>query len=455
MAELGGIRVRAVALVVVAAFLAGSGLLLDRVVGPEGQALGAPSAGPSGAMFCPHGGHSGWQGWVVVTNPGQRRVRVRLTQMGKEGTGSVSTFSVGALRHVYRQVSADDPADATEVEYFGGWVGVAAILSTGAPGGLAAERCEQSAHRNWFVMDVPTGSDQISFLVVMNPFDESAEFDVVLRTEQREVSSGSLTPFVLAPRHSVGILVNDFLLLGTAEQSLTARVTQRMGRVVAGGLQLSPAGIRAETGVPASGTQWVIPAGADAGSRQLVVLNSGDSRVDFSVVAEGSAAQRLVSGPEGLSVGPDQVKTFQLERVKGAGLVVAASNGRPMVATLRLTGPRGDSATLDGSSTTAGRWLVLPALPPSGGRSFLLLQNPGRSKVEVSVRLIGTGGPIPSSIRQRSILPGRTIRIIVPSQGDLPVSALVTTRGGTIAAAVASYLLDRAGYAATLGVPIR
>src|SRR3989442_87557 len=121
MAELTGIRVRAVALAIVIAFLTGSGLILDRFVGPKGLARGAPSAGPSGAMFCPHGGHLGWQGWVVVTNPGQHRVRVRLTQLGKQGKHSVSTFAVGAQRQVYRQVSADDPASATEVEYFGGW----------------------------------------------------------------------------------------------------------------------------------------------------------------------------------------------------------------------------------------------------------------------------------------------------------------------------------------------
>src|SRR5438093_786929 len=125
-----GIRVRAVALLIVVAVLMGSGLVLDRAVGPKGAAEGALSAGPSGALYCPHGGHSGWQGWVVVTNPGQRRVRVRLTQLGKDGTRSVSTFAVGALRQVYRQVAADDPSDATQVEYFGGWVGAQAIGGT-------------------------------------------------------------------------------------------------------------------------------------------------------------------------------------------------------------------------------------------------------------------------------------------------------------------------------------
>jgi hypothetical protein len=454
MADLAGIRARTVALLVVAAFMAGSGLFLDRVIGPRALARGVPAAGLTGAMFCPHGGHAGWRGWVVVTNPAQRRVRVRLTQLGADGRRAVSTFSIGAQKQVHREVPADDPADATLVEYFGGWVGATSVLTAGTPGGLAAMACEQGAHRNWFVMDLPTSAGQSAYLVVMNPFQEAAQFDVVLRTEEREVAPGSLTPYVLAAGHSVAIAVNDFLLLGPTEASLTARVVQRVGRVVAGGLTLSGAGIRAEPGIPASGTQWVIPAGGDAGARQLVVLNNGQARVDFSVAAEGATAQRLVSGPEGFSVGPGQVKTFLPERVKDAGLVVASSNGRPLLVALRVTGPGGDEATIDGSATTAGRWLVLPALPPSGGRSFLVLQNPGKDRVDLNIRLMGSGGPILSWAGSRTLLPGRTIRISLPVQ-EGPVSAVVTARGGTIVAAAASYSPDRAGYASTLGLPMK
>jgi hypothetical protein len=448
------IRVRAVALVVVVAFLTGSGLVLDRAVGPKGPSEGAASAGPSGALFCPHGGHPGWEGWVVVTNPGDRRVRVRLTQLGKRGKRSVATFVVGPLRQVYRQVVTDDPADATEVEYFGGWVGAAAILATGSRSGLAAERCEQAAHRSWSVLDVPTATDHSSYLVVMNPFDVSAEFDVVLRTEKRVVAAGALTPYVLAPQHSVGIRVNDFVLQDPDEQSVTARVIQRMGRVIAGGLELSAAGIRAEVGIPAPSTRWVLPAGGDTGNRELVVLNNGGSRADLSAVAEGGTVQHLVSGPEGYSVGPGEVKTFQPERVKNSGLLVTASNDQPILAALRLDGSSGDSATLIGSPVTSRRWLVLPALPPSDGHSFLLVQNPGRGPVTVTFRLIGADGPAPP-LRQRTILSGRTIRITVPPQTEVPLSVLVSARGGTIVAAAASYSLDRTGYAATLGLPMK
>jgi uncharacterized protein DUF5719 len=448
-------RARAAAVALAVGTLIASGVILDRAVGPNAAALGAPAGGPSGALFCPHGGHGGWRGWVVVTNPGRRPVRVRLSQMGKEGVRSVSTFTVRALRQVYREVSADDPADVTEVEYFGGWVGAAAVVeATGDPRGVAALRCEQSAHKNWFVMDVPTGKDQTAYLVVMNPFDETAEFDVVLRTEKRRVEPGPLSPYVLAPHHSVGIPVNGYLLQGPGEESLAAQVIQRMGRVVAGGLEHSAAGVRAEAGLPAAGTRWVLPAAGDAGTRQLVVLNDGGSRADLSVVADGPAGQRLLSGPEGLSVGPDEVKTFEPGRVKDAGLLVEAANGRAVLTALRLTGPGGDSAIINGVSDTAGRWLVMPALPPSGGRGFLVLQNPGRRPVQVSFRLIGTEGPAPASIPSRVIPAGRTIRLALPSPGRRPLSAVVSAEGGTIVASAASYSSGRTAYAATLGLPM-
>jgi Family of unknown function (DUF5719) len=454
MLDLTGIRARAVTLLVLAALVAGSGVFLDRVVGARAEPRGLPGAGLSGASFCPHGGHAGWKGWVVVTNPGRRRVRVRLTQLNARGTGSVSTFTIGAQRQAYRQVPAEDPADSTLVEYFGGWIGATSILATGTPGGLAAMACDQGAHRNWFVMDLPTSAGQTSYLVLMNPFQEPAQFDVVLRTEERGVAPGPLSPYVLPPGRSVAIAVNDFLLLGPTEESLTARVVQRMGRVVAGGLTLSGTGIRAEPGIAAAGTRWVIPAAGDAGTRQLIILNSGDARADLSVAAEGSAAQRLVSGPEGFSVGPGNVKTFEPERVKDAGYLVASSNGRAFVAALRLAGPGGDTATIEGSAATADRWLVLPAVPPSGGRSFLVLQNPGRGRVDVAIHLLGSGGPVLGGPASRTLLPGRTIRITLPSQ-EGPVSAVVTARGGTIVASAASYSPDLAGFASTLGLPMK
>ena len=72
----------------------------------------------------------------------------------------------------------------------------------------------------------------------------------------------------------------------------------------------------------------------------------------------------------------------------------------------------------------------------------------------VTFRLIGGDG-LAAPLRQRTILSGRTIRITLPSQAGVPVSVLVSARGGTIVAAAASYSQDRTGYAATLGLPMK
>jgi len=161
-----------------------------------------------------------------------------------------------------------------------------------------------------------------------------------------------------------------------------------------------------------------------------------------------------VSGPEGWSVGPGEVKTFLPDRAKDAGLLVSSNNGRPILIALELTGPRGDSALLSGAPGAARRWLVLPALPPIEGRSILLVQNPGRAPVQVSIELIASEGPA-TSVRSRSVAAGRTIKVVLPTRAGRPVSALVTARGGTIVASIASYFPDRSGYAATLGLPMK
>src|SRR6185295_15696274 len=84
------------------------------------------------------------------------------------------------------------------VEFFGGWVAVTAVVQSKA-GSIAAERCVSAPQPTWLVADASTGQDESSYVVVMNPFDVNAEFDVVFRTEDRSIRPGPLSPDVLPP----------------------------------------------------------------------------------------------------------------------------------------------------------------------------------------------------------------------------------------------------------------
>jgi Family of unknown function (DUF5719) len=451
------LRGRLVAVAVAIMALAATGVALDHVIGARALGSGSAEGPTSGAWYCPHGGSSGWQAWIVLTNPGPSNVRVRLTQLTRGGVRSVATFTVPAVREIYRPVSADDAADATAVEYFGGWVGASAVLSSDSPSGLAAERCEAGPRRTAFLLDEPTGAGDTAYLVVMNPFAADAAFDVVIRTEQRTIPPGPLSPYVLKGRTSVAIRLNDFALEGPGEQTVTAQVTEQIGRVVVGELVQSFGGIRAEAGGAEPARTIILPAGGFVGQPDLILFNPQRDRADVSVTSSGKTGQRVVSGPEPISLAPGEVKTVGFAEFEGAGAEVRSDNKEPVVATLRVTGPQGDPATVVGTAAGAGSWLVMPCAPPEGGKSFLVLQNPGHTDLRLSVQLIGTDGAVPAPRLSFVLLPaGRTITIGLsgPAKGR-PVSALVRAESGTFVAGGASYARGGAGYGVTIGLPMK
>jgi hypothetical protein len=436
------------------ALVAGSGWWLDRagVRAARGVPAGEPS---SGAWFCPHGGGKDWQGWLVVTNPGTSPARVRATSFNARGASRVESFVVGPSQQVYRPLATSAPEASTEVEYFGRWVAAATVVQ--APGSrLADERCVGAEQPTWVMPDAMTGSGETSFLIVMNPFDTSAEFDVTFRTERRVVRPGSLTPQVLKPGRSALIRVNSFALSGPTDRTVTAQVTPIIGRVVAGSVGMENGTLRAEAGLPGFSDRWVLPASGFEGTGRLMVVNPSKRDAHLSVVAEGPDGVQTVSAPSTQIVHASGAATISTPDFPGAGEVVRSVGGVPVAAALRLDGGNGDQATIAGAEAPSASWLVLGGVPEEGGDQLLVLQNPGTSTARVRVRLIGGSGALTSGPGTVVVSGGRTITIdLADFVGTTPVSALVTATGGTIVAAGASYSLDRHGYGLTLGVPAR
>jgi hypothetical protein len=164
-----------------------------------------------------------------------------------------------------------------------------------------------------------------------------------------------------------------------------------------------------------------------------------------------ASGERLVSGPNGVSIPPGSVVGAPLAPPPAAG-IIEATNGQPFASIMTAGGPQGDSDMVSGSPAGHPSWLVLPSRPPTGGQSLLVLVNPGKTEARVTLSLFGPDGPLPSP-GPLSIRPGRRITLALPSSGGVPVSVLVRARGGTIVAGTASYSAA-GGYAATQGVPI-
>lgn len=438
--------------------VAASGFVLQRGVGVRAAPAGVAERSRSGAWFCPHGGSDGWRAWIFVTNPGPHDVRVRLTTTGGQGVLSRSAFVLPASTQVQRSVPSNEAGAATEVEYFGGWLGAAAVLqSDGDPPRTATERCVASPHRQWFVTDASTTRGETSYLVVMNPFAEDAAFDVVIRTDRRPaVHPGSLTPLVVGSRTSIAVKLNDFVLQGPNEHLVTGELYVRTGRVVAGGLVISASGLRAEAAAPETSVRWVLPAARIGEASALSLLNPTDRRADLEIVAEGTASQEVLSGIGDVSLGPQTVRRFDLESTSGVGVVVRSTNDIPVVAARQTSGHAGDLATESGAFVVAARWLVMPAVPGSGGSSLLAVQNPGGEDVNVALRLIGKAGPVDAPAIDRLTVPaGRTAIVHLSAAiGRKPISVVVTASGGTVVAGSASYSLGGGAYSATIGEPI-
>jgi hypothetical protein len=446
-------RLSGVALAV--AVLGGSGALLDRSLGPREPASSRATGPLTGSWYCPHGGGAGWKAWVVIANPGPEAVTVETTTFGESGPKASSAFAVAATSQVYREVPAEEAGAATQVEYFGGWVGAGTVIrSRGPDPGTAATRCAAAPRSSWFLPDALTGRGQTAVLVVMNPFAETAQFDVSIRTEKRPISPGLLTPFVIEPGTSVGLRLNRYALQGPGERTVGVRVTVRTGRVVAAGVGVSPEGLRAELGASPLLLRIALPAGGYEGTASLALSNPGTTRSQLVLISQAGSGQRVVSGAEGLSVAAGGVRTVQLEDFGGAA-AVDSTNDRPLAAVLRLAGTSGDLATIGGGAP-APRWLVLPTLPPDGGQALLVLQNPGRKTADVSIRFIAPTGPVAApGVAHRIIQPGRAFRLdLSKALGDQPISVVVVATGGSIVAGSSSYPADGSGYASTLGLPI-
>jgi len=184
------------------------------------------------------------------------------------------------------------------------------------------------------------------------------------------------------------------------------------------------------------------------------LLIGGPQRADLSMVAVNAAEERVTSGPNGFSLEPRSVGTYQAVGVAGTGWLVQGTNGGPVMVAARLDGPHGGSDTMAGAAGTAARWLVMPSTPPSGGQGFLVLANPGAEPARISLEAISASGAGPGAASSPTeVGAGKVVVIPLRSLGGTgPVSVLVTASGSTVVAGSVSTLADGTGFAATLGL---
>jgi hypothetical protein len=467
---------------VVAASVVGGGLFMERRLAASPPAT-RPAPPVSGAWYCPHGGGEGWRAWVVVANPTDVSADVRLTSRTGSGAPQAGGGQVPPQAHTYFEVPATAMASATVVEFFG--TSVAAGMVTARPdgeGGVGAEPCADRPATTWFVSEAATVRGHEANVVVHNPFASEAVVDVTLFTAERPIRHGRLQGLVLEPGQVDAVPVGEFAL---GQRGIAVSVRALIGRVVASGIHVSPAGVRSVVGVPEGTSGWILPGAGDPATGRLVVA-APEGQAAFRADAQAEDAQTPLVDLESVPAG--SAAAFDLAP-EGGGVLVRAEGAEPVLAGRLLVPPQpepaaprqdrerrdrpgqgerpgdrggrdeqkkeeppepepGDLAATAGAGAPGSRWLVLPATAPEGGPAALVLQNPGGAAAEVTVTLLGPAGP-EGEPQQASVLPGTTIRIDLPAT---PVAALVEATEGGVVPAQAS--LDRRIYAVSVGVPI-
>lgn len=435
------------ALLVLALVVAG-GAFLEREVGPRALAAGSPGAAPSGAWLCPHGGGVDWTVTLHVANPGDRPVRIRVTELSAGAPRRPRSFTVPPGSDLALPEPAPQRESSSYVEYFGGWVAAGWVAHAGGGEvGVAAEPCLARPATRWLLADGTTRQHEDAYLIVMNPFAADAVFTITLLTDRgSSITTEDWTNVPLKPERSAAFRVNA-KALGYA--TVSAIVDVKVGRVAASSLGVSElGGVRSSVGVPGSGwARTILPGGFDQGRTELVAMNPGERKAGLSgEELSNDASQALAVFQDG---GPDPhaSQTYPVSTRGPATIVVNASAGATVAR--RTYGMRSDTAATSGAPAASGAWVVLPSAAGRPAHPGLVLANPGEAPATVTLSYLPSGPspPAPAPVTVR-VPPGRTVAAPKAFVEAKPFSAiLAVASAGTFVPASASYSLGQEGFA--------
>lgn len=437
---LGGLG--AIAAAILAATVVAGGFALERGLGPRPLIAADVPPGVSGAWFCPHGGGDGWTAWVVVANPAPEPADLQVVTLGSTRP-VIQTLQVPAGTQVFVESAAPEPGSSTSVEFFGGAV-TAGFVVAKPGGGLASEPCAATSGPRWILTEATTVRGFDERVVVMNPFAERAVFDIVLTTEDDLLRPGDLTGVVLEPRRSIAFDLGAYAL---EKRTLTVTVTADIGKVAAAGLGITETGLRATLPAEGPAIRWILPGAGEEAPSAVTVTAPAPDPAPIRIRVQGADGQ--VEAVNEAEAPAFRGSTFEVA-APDAGVVVVGEGERGFVAQRRMH-REGEEASTGGVVEGAERWVAHPVVPPAGGASSLLLQNPGDVPAEVALRLLTSEGPAEAPSIARVVLPAGHQRVIPLADlvGEEPVSVLVEAATGRVVAG--QFSISPAGYAVAIG----
>lgn len=384
----------------------------------------APGDALSSSWFC---------GGATDVAKGQAPGQLEVTNAATSPiTGTATVVASTGARHVVRLKVPAQGHLAVPEQVPGGaaWVGAMVNLQGGLASveqeivgklGTSSSPCATTGSRSWYFTSGATLVNAGVELTLLNPYPTDAIVDLTLTTNQGVEQPGDFQGLVVPARGMLAVDLGSHL---RRRQRIATSISARTGRVVAwksdivtppaagqatiGSPQAAhspdPAapvgGVAVTLGSPSTGTEWTWPEG-DSGNgfdERYTIYNPGTRPADVALTIglDAGSAQ-----PVDLSIAPESVATVvsdQQARIPaGVGhfAEVRSTNGVPVVAerTLAVGKPSAMSGLgeIPGIRASASAWLLGANAAPATAQGYLVVDNPGRTPVRVSVAAVQEG----------------------------------------------------------------
>ena len=472
---------RGVALVALAALLAGGALLDRRSPSPRVE-IAAPASAPmpvaapasalSSTWYCaaataePNGRANGT---VVVANPSDQTVRGSVTFIAsapdvppKTVPLEVAQWSRAGFTHADHVRS---PWAAALVEVEAG--GVVVEHSVTGPLGADVAPCASTASDRWYFADGGTTRDATLVYALFNPFPEDAIVDLAFATDQGRIVPQALQGVVVPARGLLPINVGDHVL---RRRAVSATIRTRTGRIVADRVQTYDGtdrrrGLALVNGTPSLGREWWFPEGyvTDGMTERYQLYNPSprEARVSLALVLEQGEAE-----PFDIAIPPNSRFTLNLgdesrvPRNVGHAVIVLAESGDGIVVERSVDAgrpaPRSGLASTMGARLSATRWVFASGLATPTLDEWIVLQNPGTTDAKVSFIALASGQRLGIDGLQGVDLPaGRRRAIRVGDHIQRADLGLLLESTAPIVAERGLYRVRALGISIQPGIPLR
>ena len=235
------------------------------------------------AWYCPMGSSDGGgfaDHEIYISNLADTSAVANLSILTASGQGAGRRIELAPLQTVpvLLSESQESPVAGAVVEIISGQGVVGHAVTTDQ--GRAEGPCATHVSNRWYFASGRTELDSKQYLALMNPFPETAVFNVEFRTLARSRQPQALQG-ASVPARSVRII--DIGENITSEANVATIVTTQRGRLIAERLQvvdgsLGANGAALQLGVARPATSWIMPAGRinEGGDHSLIMFNPAE-----------------------------------------------------------------------------------------------------------------------------------------------------------------------------------